>query len=235
MKNNIDQYIIPSSIINLFFQYYFDIFEAKWSNKYKGNGMILSENDTKVTSTTDHKGCRGRDPITRGMIVEWTANCFVINGICLGVISSNTTDFNCCAAGNLQDVYGIDDCPSMYYYGNNKRHVAIESDSDNDSDNDNNDNNDSSAENPYINIIWRKYEQNAWNKPRIPHQDSSQWIRIVCDYKTFNYATLTYYFDDKIVKSKKKDYTFKLPIQKEGECWYIAVDFWRERSWCKIK
>eukprot|EP01084_Bolivina_argentea_P036658 67797_1 len=137
MKNNIDQYIIPSSIINLFFQYYFDIFEAKWSNKYKGNGMILSENDTKVTSTTDHKGCRGRDPITRGMIVEWTANCFVINGICLGVISSNTTDFNCCAAGNLQDVYGIDDCPSMYYYGNNKRHVAIESDSDNDSDNDN--------------------------------------------------------------------------------------------------
>ena len=44
--------------------------------------------------------CHGRDPIYKGMMVEWYAQVFVTNGICLGV-----------SLKDQQDKYGVDDCP----------------------------------------------------------------------------------------------------------------------------
>eukprot|EP01084_Bolivina_argentea_P114195 203355_1 len=169
--------IIPLAIIDLVHDYHYEKFEAIWSSEHKGLSMELSDDDTKVTLTVngDHECCRGRDPIAKGMIVEWTANCYAHNGMCLGVVSSKCEDFNNCANHVLVDAYGIDDCQNRVYLGDSFRHYDIRRMDD-----------------------WN--DDYEWNKPRIPHEDASQDIKIICDYKTYEYATLTYYFDNEVVK-----------------------------------
>merc|ERR1712228_11983 len=177
----------------------------------KGDHMVLSEEETKVTLEDRHECCRGRDPITKGMIVEWTANCYIINGMCLGVISSKTKDLNDSAYHGLMGVYGIDDCPDMFYFGSKKRHVDIAD-------------------------IDDEYDEadNKWEKPRIVHSNADIDIKIVCNYQE-EQATLTYYFDGKVSKPPNKEYTMKLPLLEKDECWYISVDMWCSRSWVKLK
>ena len=199
---------IPLPIIDLFVAYYHEPFQPKWSREFKGDHMQLDEDDTKVTlEDSRHECCRGRDPITKGMVVEWTANCYIINGMCLGVVSSQTKDFNDSAYRGLMNAYGIDDCPDMFYYGAKKRHVDIEDEYDAD---------------------------NQWHKPRIEHRNSEINVKIVCDYQN-EQATLTYYFDGKVSKPPNEEYTFELPLLEQSECWYMAVDVWCADSWVKIK
>ena len=43
-----------------------------------------------------------------------------------------------------------------------------------------------------------------------------------------------HYYDNEIYKPDKREYSMKLPVLDEGECWYLHVDFWYGLSWCKI-
>ena len=196
--------IIPSEVIPVLHSFYFEPFEAVWSAQHKGGDVKISEEGTKVNVTGWRQACRGRDQIENGVIVEWSVNCYVHNGMCLGVISSRCNDFNDVAYGSLEDAWGIDDCPNMWYKGNAIRHNYIEMD-----------------------------DEEGWTKPRIYHSNASQTIKVRVDYKTHSFATLTYFFDDKVAKPSNQEYTMKLRDLDNGEFWYMLIDFWNT-GWCKI-
>eukprot|EP01084_Bolivina_argentea_P249653 418020_1 len=100
--------ILPKDIIQLFHDYYFQQWQGIWSSKHKGTYMELSEDNSKCTASKYYQSCRGRDPINKGMKVEWTLQYDIGSGITIGVIKSdNNINYNK-SADSLSGCYGID-------------------------------------------------------------------------------------------------------------------------------
>eukprot|EP01083_Nonionella_stella_P097661 274487_1 len=196
---------IPKDIVSLFHQYYFERFEAIWSPIYKGDAMELSENNLKCTLSERNQACRGRDPISKGMMVEWTLQFDISTGITIGVIKSGQNDFNSTADYELHDCYGIDNCTDRVYYGDHIRHR----------------------------MIMDYMEIKPFHKPRLISHDTDERVRVVCDYRGER-ALLTYYINGKICKPESQDHTFELPKIQDKECWHMLVDFESVPAWCRI-
>ena len=197
--------ILPTDILSMFYNYYFQPFQAVWSCIWKSKYMKLSENNLKVTSSRYDQACRGRDPIQRGMCVEWTLQYDIGSGITIGVIKSGDNSFNTTADYELNDCYGIDNCVETIYYGNAFRHVGI-------------------TEEMGIEYFY---------KPKLKQHNTEERVRVICDYRG-EQAALIYFINDKVCKPEKQDYTFKLPKLNDDECWYMLVDFESCPAWAKI-
>ena len=97
---------------------------AKWSNKYKGDGIELSEDDSKATCETytgidDSGSVRADFAIYRGQIESWELECesaHQMNSF-YGIVTSKVTDFDACPCEGMSGGYGVDDDENYIYQG----------------------------------------------------------------------------------------------------------------------
>ena len=112
---------IVDGIISIIYEYHR---HATWSKEFKGEGLKLTEDDTKVMCidvNNEGHSIRADFHIERGDVVSWTLQCYQTysNGYFYGVISSKEQDFNTCPAylSGLKNAYGVDDWRNIIYVG----------------------------------------------------------------------------------------------------------------------
>ena len=116
---------IIDGIIYIIFEYHKI---ATWSNKFKGKSIELTEDNTKamcIDELEEGVSVRADFNINRGEIKSWELECYQtsINCYFYGVVSSKQQDFNGCPYFDIQDAYGIDDCPNGVYLGNRRVYI----------------------------------------------------------------------------------------------------------------
>ena len=201
---NIEIPMIVYQICALFCMVYWE-----WSPEWKGEKMILSENNTKVTRGLADESVRANHPILKGMYVKFNYVCGGGAKGCdiIGVISSEFDDKEGFCKDPQSDAtirkycYGADCYPSNYALN---RHYYD-----------------------------GKYEDLGWSLGQ-KTKEKSVTICMIIDYQTYDTCCLSYYIDGQFKGPKNGKYSMKLPKLKDDHVWYPVTSLRYSGCWCKI-
>ena len=181
---------IIDGIISIIFEYFKS---AKWSNKYKGKVISLSDDDSKATclgaESWDFEGqsVRADICINKGKINSWELECYVVDRYCnfIGVVSSQVEDFDHNPGDRMRNAYGIDDASISVYDG-----AGSQTDI-------------------------------TWSKPEFPLKKIFI-INVIADW-TEKQCKLTFFYDGEKLNEDIDGYTMLLPVFDDDVVLYPCV------------
>ena len=202
---------LESNDMNIVDGIIFIIFEyqkhAKWSNKYKGDRIILSEDDSKATAGAfiENSGDYGHSNradfcIEPGQSISWELECMIQVTPCnfFGVVSSQVTNFNENPSESMKYAYGLDDGENSAYYGQ----------------------------------TWSRYTQ--WQKPRFPKKEPFT-IRIIADWRDSEQCKLTFFYNEKKLNDSNDNYTMLVQGLDPSAVLYPCVTPYNQDAYCTIR
>lgn len=181
---------------------------AKWSNKYKGNMIELSEYDSKATCLGAYAGhsVRTDTGVKKGEIESWELEFYIIETCSnfIGVVTSKSmeSNFNYNPSSRMEDAlegYGIDDDDEYYYDGMNST---------------------------------KGYERLTWEKPAFPKEQSSN-IKLIVDWRG-EQCKLIFYYNGKKLNDTVDEYTMLLPVFDDDIILYPCVTPYNKGAYCVI-